>query len=257
MSETYYLDTTIQLSKLFAPLSLRKKIRHRIEEHSCVVSSYVRMEYLRWLEPCVYVYQILQEEIERNHTSALSETQARILLEHGRQQNKMLSVLTWLLRIYSLDARILLYSLKTLIEIEFSEAFIRGVTVLPDPIACPLMNLQAEPQGVGYLLAPSIPYRRGEMPCHIVEFLQQHRNALQELALTLDAAYPQMAQACRRVLEKPDDAQGNTCKTLGDVIIALQAPSNAILWTTDASFDLICPTIGIEHIRESIRETHR
>ena len=84
MSTTYYLDTTIQLSKLFAPSAIRHTIQQRIKEHHCVVASYARMEYLRWLEPSVTVHQLLQEEIERNRTTALSEVQARILLAHGR-----------------------------------------------------------------------------------------------------------------------------------------------------------------------------
>lgn len=252
MSTTYYLDTTIQLSKLFAPSAIRHMIQQRIKEQPCVVANYARMEYLRWLEPAVAVHQLLQEEIARNRTTALSEVQARILLTHGRNQNKMLSILTWLLRAYSPDARMLVVYLKTLIEYEFHAAFIQGVEQLSDPIACPLMNLQAIPQANGYRLEPNLGYRRGAMPCHIIDFLQGHRNALQELAAALQEAYPPIADACKRVLKNPTDAQGNTCKTLGDVIIALQTPADAILWTTDASFDLICPALGISHLRERL-----
>ncbi|MCE7986232.1 MAG: hypothetical protein DYG89_34075 [Caldilinea sp. CFX5] len=252
MSPTYYLDTTIQLSKLFAPASVRQTIHQRIQEHSCVASSYARMEYLRWLEPCVAMHQLLQEEIAHNRTTALSEVQARILLAHGRNQNKMLSIMTWLLRAYSPDARVLLVYLKTLIEYEFHEIFTQGIELLPDPIACPLMDLRAIPETAGYRLEPNLAYRRGAMPCHIVDFLQGHRRALQELSTALRETYPQMAEACGRVLENPTDAQGNTCKTLGDVIIALQTPADAVLWTTDASFDLICPVIGIPHLRERL-----
>lgn len=252
MSTIYYLDTTIQLSKLFAPSSVRHAIKERMTEYPCVVSSYARMEYLRWLEPCVAVHQLLQEEIAHNRTTALSEVQARILLAHGRNQNKMLSILTWLLRVYSPDARMLLFYVKTLIEYEFHEAFTQGVDLLPDPIACPLMDLHAIVQGTGYRLEPNLAYRRGAMPCHIVDFLQEHRNALQELSVALHEKYPQMADACRRVLAAPTDAQGNTCKTLGDVIIALQTPVDTVLWTTDASFDVICPVLGITHLREQL-----
>ncbi|MEZ4736021.1 MAG: hypothetical protein R3E79_53715 [Caldilineaceae bacterium] len=95
----YYLDTTIQLSKLFAPQSMRAAIRNRMAQHHCVVSRYVRMEYMRWLEPCVYLDRL---------------------------------------------------------------------------------------------------------------------------------------------------------KTLGDVMIALQTPADAVLWTTDAAYDVICPTLGFSHLRELI-----
>jgi len=61
-----------------------------------------------------------------------------------------------------------------------------------------------------------------------------------------------MADGCRRVLANPAAAQGNLCKTLGDVIIALQTPTAAVLWSTDAAYDVICPTLGITHVREPI-----
>ena len=203
MQTIYYLDTTIQLTKLFGPSAIRQRLRARIQADPCVVSSYVRMEYLRWLQPCIQVHQLLQEEIAHNRATALSEVQARIYL-------------------------------------------------LPDPIACPLMDLKAIPHGTSYRLEPDLPYRRGEMPCHIVDFLQEQRIALQELAPALEEAYPKMADACRRVLANPADAQGNLCKTLGDVIITLQTPADAVLWTTDAAYDIICPTLGIAHVREPI-----
>lgn len=76
--------------------------------------------------------------------------------------------------------------------------------------------------------------------------------ALQELAPALHEAYPKMADVCRRVLANPADAQGNLCKTLGDVIIALQTPAAAVLWTTDAAYNVICPILGIAHMWEPI-----
>ena len=251
---TYYLDTTIQLSKLFAPVDLRHRIMAQINTYPCTVSRYVRMEYLRWLEPSIQLHQMLQREVKRNPTTALDEVQARILMTFGRNQTKMLAILTLLSRVYGREMPLFMLHLETLIDYEFENLFRKNVTELPDPIAFPLMDLHAIRQEASYHLEPSIPYRRGEMPCHIVEFLQNHRTELKELALALNKDYPKMADACQRVLANPDDAQGNLCKTLGDVIIALQTPAHAVLWTTDASFDLICPALGISHLRERLTD---
>lgn len=252
MPASLYLDTTIQLSKLFAPYPVRERIRRRLEEHPCVVSRYVRMEYMRWLDPCVALHQLLRKEIVHDPATALSEVQARTLLVFGRRRNKMLSILTWLHRYSSGDARIALLRLENLIEYELADLFDVHVTELPDPIACPLMDLRAVREDDEFHLEPDIPYRKGRMPCHIVEFLAEHRTELQALAEALATDYPKIAAACRRVLADPNEAQGSTCKTLGDVIIALQTPENAILYTTDASFDIICPTLGIQHVREPL-----
>jgi len=252
MPSLLYLDTTIQLSKLFAPYTVRQRIRHGLGLHSCVTSRYVRMEYMRWLEPCVHVHQLLREETARNRITALSEVQARTLLVFGRLRNKMLSILTWLHRYSGGDARMALLQLENLIDYRLADLFDADVTELPDPITCPLMDLRAVSQGDGFRLDPDIPYRKGQMPCHIVEFMAEHRTQLQALAEALAADYSKMATACRRVLADPREAQGSTCKTLGDVIIALQTPEDAILYTTDTSFDIICPTLGIHHIREPL-----
>lgn len=100
MPTTYYLDTTIPLTRLFAPLAIRQRIDEQIETQNCLISRYVRMEYLRWLAPAVDLHRLLQQEIQRNPATALSETQARILLSFGRNQTKMLSLLTLLSRAY-------------------------------------------------------------------------------------------------------------------------------------------------------------
>ncbi|MEM7538602.1 MAG: hypothetical protein AAF639_40920 [Chloroflexota bacterium] len=72
----------------------------------------------------------------------------------------------------------LLSHLEMLIEYQFQRAFTENIELLPDPIGCLLMNLCAIPHETGYQLDPDIPYRRGEMPCHIVEFLSEHRAEL-------------------------------------------------------------------------------
>ena len=252
MPTTYYLDTTILLTKLFAPVDIRQRIGEKFKTHPCIVSRYVRMEYLRWLAPACDLHQLLQAEMQRNPATALDEVQARVLMTFGRKQTKMLSILMLLSRTYGRKIPQFLLQLETLIEYEFENLFNNAVTELPDPLVCPLMDLRAIPQGIGYRLDPNIPYRRGEMPCHIVDFLQEHSAALQELALALDETHPKLASACQQGLAKPTDAQGNLCKTLGDVIIALQTPADAMLWTTDASFDVICPVLGIAHLREPL-----
>ncbi|MEM7537643.1 MAG: hypothetical protein AAF639_36065 [Chloroflexota bacterium] len=168
------------------------------------------------------LHQMLQEEYQRNPTTAIDETQARILMAtFGRDRMKMVSILTTIARLYGREMPSFLFRLEAMIEYKFANLFDQNVTELPDSIGCPLMDLRAIPHENGYQLDPDIPYRRGEMPCHIVEFLQNHRVQLEALAPALRDGYPKMAEACERVLAKPTDAQGNICKTLGDVIIAL------------------------------------
>jgi hypothetical protein len=42
-----------------------------------------------------------------------------------------------------------------------------------------------------------------------------------------------------------------TCWALGDVIIALEAPDDALIYTTDNHFDVICAALGKRRFVES------
>ncbi|MEZ4865415.1 MAG: hypothetical protein R3C14_29165 [Caldilineaceae bacterium] len=125
------------------------------------------------------------------------------------------------------------------------------VTSLPDPIVCDLVltGIIRLPTG-DYDVAASC--RKESAACHLPDFLAEHQTELQAIADYL-AAHPRAIKDQRRVqrllaavLEDPRTSLGQTsCWPLGDVIIILQVPTGAALWTLDADFVQLAAVLGI------------
>lgn len=125
------------------------------------------------------------------------------------------------------------------------------VTPLPDPIVCDLViaGVLRQPSG-NYTVAASC--RKESAACHLPDFLVEQRTEIHTIADYL-AAHPHTIKDQRRVqrllaavLEDPRTALGQTsCWPLGDVIILLQVPTGAALWTLDADFTPLAAALGI------------
>lgn len=87
--------------------------------------------------------------------------------------------------------------------------------------------------------------------CHLPDFLAQHQPELCTIHDYL-TAHPNAVKDQSRVerllaaaIENPRTALGQaSCWPLGDVIIALQVPENATLWTLDSDFAPLLTAVG-------------
>lgn len=93
--------------------------------------------------------------------------------------------------------------------------------------------------------------------CRLAQFLRDRGTHLAGLA-----AYDGVDRANRnnkdytlpkclaRALDAPDMCRGKVCWLgLADVLIAMECPDGATLYTTDHHFDTLCPALGITHER--------
>jgi len=86
--------------------------------------------------------------------------------------------------------------------------------------------------------------------CSLVGFLERHQSELLALEHALTQANPDQINpstltALRRVNQDVTKAKGErTCWALSDVIIALEAPDDASIYTTDNHFDVLCDALG-------------
>ena len=134
---------------------------------------------------------------------------------------------------------------------ELPKRFWLHVAPLPDPIVCDLITIgiNRQPEG-NFTIADSC--RKGTAACHLPEFLHKSHTKLQRLTDYL-AAHPRAIKDQVRVerllssiLDDPRNALGQAaCWPLGDIIIALQVPGNAQLWTLDADFGPIAELLGV------------
>jgi hypothetical protein len=83
-----------------------------------------------------------------------------------------------------------------------------------------------------------------------VEFLDRYREELKEIEKALTAAPPaqidaRTLQSLRKVIADVRGARGERiCWPLADVIVVLEAPADALIYTTDHHFKVLCTTIG-------------
>ena len=88
--------------------------------------------------------------------------------------------------------------------------------------------------------------------CHLPSFLAQNIDKLRTIHIYLNEHPNEIKDQARvqrllpLVIENPYAVLGqNTCWPLGDIIIALQVPDGAAVWTLDADFKPIVQSLGL------------
>ena len=137
------------------------------------------------------------------------------------------------------------------LEEELETQFWVNVNPLPDPITCDLVTKGIARQSDGnYMVASS--YNKETAACHLPNFLAQNLDKLRAVDAYLND-HPNTIKDQTRVqrllpavIENPQAVLGqNTCWPLGDIIIALQVPDGAQLWTLDADFGPFAQALGL------------
>jgi len=122
---------------------------------------------------------------------------------------------------------------------------------IPDPIICDLVAKGTAQESDGSFTVAS-SCRKENAACHLPKFLTNNQAKLQVildyLRLHSKAIKDQtrVQNLLERVIENPNNALGqSSCWPLGDIIIALQVPDDALLWTLDADFQTIAAALEI------------
>ncbi len=133
------------------------------------------------------------------------------------------------------------------------QRFWTHVTRLSDPIICDLVTSGITPQ-LDDTFTVASTCRKEQAACHLPEFLRAQQTKLHAIAEYL-ADHPnaikgqdRVEQLLAAVLRDPRAALGQAaCWPLGDLIIALQAPPEALIWTLDADFAALATALGLHH----------
>ena len=136
--------------------------------------------------------------------------------------------------------------------------FWTNVNPLSDPINCDLVAKGTTLQSDGrYNVADTC--NKEHATCHLPNFLRQNADKLRAIHDYLNIhphAIKDQARVQRLlelILENPQAALGqNSCWPLGDIIIALQVPDGASVWTRDADFEPIAESLGLRLYTPSI-----
>ncbi|MEZ4711938.1 MAG: hypothetical protein R3A44_32430 [Caldilineaceae bacterium] len=126
------------------------------------------------------------------------------------------------------------------------------VTPLPDAITCDLVKIGVSRQPNGQCTIAD-RCRKETAHCHLPNFAASQRTRLQKFAdyLTTHAQVLKDQARIERLLTTVlEDSQAilgqSTCWPLGDIVIALQVPADALLWTRDADFRPLAEALGLQ-----------
>lgn len=243
---TIFLDTTIQIDRVGGSMKRQVELEKKLANYRLITSAYVLGEYLRTIvKDAIYLYGLVDE------CTYLDE----VITYLGRHPNKressrMMMILGGLLR----SSRIIPPSfqlqtrsdfqdrLSRYIEIGLLKHFMLGISEIVDSTQCGLAH--ERPQLVSLPNADLLSYQlrsqciRRVRECDLAERMATWRPELKALADGLahesDPVLVRIGQLARQIIEDPVVARGRNCTWyLGDLVIALELPSDVPLYTTN------------------------
>ncbi len=239
-----FLDTTIQIERVTATRARQIEIEHALAGVQVLTSTYVLGEYLRTLvQDALVLYNLV------NTTEHLYDVETRMAnLLNKRSASRCLLLWASLHRSGIYERAKLLRTLRVYIDYGLANRFMAGIDELLNTTACGLAQEQPVPYGATYQLRTQCTRRVVE--CELAERLAEQPALIHILADGLqdhaEAALARMAHLCTQILADPQVARGRNCTWyLGDLVIALEMPADALLYTTNhRHFAPICDLLG-------------
>lgn len=211
-----FLDTTIQIDRIFGSSKRRNAIRAVCQGRECCCSSYVLGEFnSNIMLDVVFVYHTLLQENDLNEAERRVEELAR-----GRRQNRAHMIFVHLRELYDNNLEEIKCELESYLE-DLQSLFFRGIDGdLSDFTRCQRARAYLRYED-GVPVWEGCSCRKERCVCNIVPFWESHRDLL-------DAPFPsgleERAEALlNRVRQSDYDVKGNNCRSLGDAVIVLEA----------------------------------
>lgn len=252
--QTFFLDTSMQVERVLSEPRLLETIEEQLRSPNtqAVSTAYVWMEFQRTiLDDYAHIHSIMNKHEGWGATithlldgprSFRSRAAVRCTKIIGRLYQQ--SYQDW-----SFARDLIREQIRTGLKDQFWD----NVTALPDPILCDLVKAGVVYQSTGtYSVAATC--RKEQAACHLPEFLRQQQPRVSAIAEYLAAhtnvikEQDRVMQLLAAVLRDPRAALGQAaCWPLGDLIIALQVPPDAFVWTLDPDFAALTAALGLRH----------
>ncbi|MFQ6002220.1 MAG: hypothetical protein ACE5KJ_00555 [Candidatus Zixiibacteriota bacterium] len=261
MNSSVFLDTTIQIGKIWGDDSYRQAIKQILDQfESKISSSYVKMEFKRgFLQYLIYMYNILVES--RDFKEILARAQKLSSLASHRIGGILSALVAFFdikelkgTKTYDRPISDELYSLM--------ESFLRqriqtamtsfevGLDSITDQTGCFLARLEPIMKGEKFDNRNPI-CKKQDIRCDIVNFLIENKETFKQIlqvleeSPNLDQELEKMKKAVEKVLKyNAEIANRKNCWHCGDAITAIECPSEAKLFTTNMKhFQLLCSAI--------------
>jgi hypothetical protein len=176
----------------------------------------------------------------------------------GREPQRNWMVTEWLMG-HDTDLRIVEMRARRFLRIDCEAAFEAGIATIRDGTQCPVARRTATQDPNSGEWAHDKMCKKTEDICSQHAFFAERIDKAKAAAQALEGSSrtqdKKMVKEASKILARmpTNDSKGKACWGAGglggDISIALECAPDETLVTTDASFDLICPAIGIDHRR--------
>ena len=239
-----FLDTTIQIERLTGTRARRAQLAAQLADRETLTSTYVLGEFLRTLvKDCITLYTLVSQN------AYLNDVEVQIANRFNkREASRCLLLWAALHRARSYGREKVLHTLRAYIEYGLVQAFMAGLGQVSDASGCGLA--QERPRLIEGTYRLRAQCRRDVKECRLAEWLTDHSATLDGVASHLRAsdepALVKIGELLDEFLPTPQIARGRNCTWyLGDLIIALECPRDAALYTTNRRhFELLCAQLG-------------
>ncbi len=250
LKKAIFLETSLQVQRSLTSSSHLNTTNAQVDR-TYVTTSYVWMEFQRTVvADYVHVHHLAHKYTD--WPSLLIHLLEGQRAFRPRAAVRCTRIVGKLLRQSYRDWNLARLILDTQIEYSLRHQFWTNITALPDFIGCDLVTegIQRQTDGT-YTVAERC--RKEKATCHLPDFLAEKRSALEAITHYL-ATHPKSIKKQARVEQlldavrsDPRAALGQTaCWPLGDLIIALQVPPDAALWTLDPDFKPLAAALGLQ-----------
>lgn len=251
-----FLETTILIQRLLYEERRVADIEEKLAGKYICTSAFVLMEFRRSILQALNYLRSLLREMEQQGQLEIGLDEFFVVLSQGRgifySTRAVQSVFLALSAISSSFSGGVLSTTRLVRElgwqIERLEVnAIRGINEIINETRC---DLAKEAAPIGDYLHSRLSCNAAKAGCQLVNFLEKHRGELKKIGEAMAAAPREKVDArafaaVQKVNADITKAMGErTCWALGDVIIALEAPPDAEIFTADKHFEVILKAIG-------------
>lgn len=249
----FYLDTSAQVERHGGEDARREVLKELLRGGGHATSSQVLREWNAIVVgACSELLNALA--VAKNRADLV----ARLRKGYGREPSHRWMVTEWLLGADT-DLRIVEMRARRFLRVGSKAWFKVEIATIRDGTDCPIARRAAVQDPSGGRWSYDKRCKKTEDICSQHTFLsgggERAKAAARALQDSSRAQDRRMGKNAIEILARmpTDDSKGKACWGAGglggDICIALECAPEETLLTTDASFDLICPAIGIKHQR--------
>jgi hypothetical protein len=248
----YYLDTSAQIARCAGSTSTRTRLKTILQGAGHATSTQVLRE---WNRICLGTCATLLNEIRTAKDWA--EVVHRMAKGYGRAPSRNWLITNLISKPDTTDLEVVEMRAEDFRRVRAGVLFKVGVDTIRDGTQCEVARRRPEHRGGTWNYRATC--KKEENICIQPGFLADRMDRALAASRALETsgrdADKKMGKKARLTLEdqREDSTKGAACHAAngigGDICIALECASDETLITTDQSFDLICPALGVRHER--------